>query len=381
MSIPTVNSSRSAEVDVQITIHPSPIHATRAKYEIEDSLAPLIEQIREEKGAQLRGRKMILLAARCFLIEAREKPWSTAAKATLVVFSTAALYPAVIGSIACMNGYRLANWNDLYSSDLDVATLASQLFSNLGQGVSFLIQGTHALIFTSCLLGGSSCDLARYRIITGIYNQLTQKIVSKEERDFINEMRKREFITYSNLNGIETKELKGTKLIEIKKQIEEEKKTQLTYRNIVYLTACEFVQETKKYPWTSAFKLSLVGIATAALHPCILGTIACLDAYRVENTNDLYSSNLTVANKATATLSNTGHVIEYLAGGMALMALSSKNLLQNSYKRALLKTTNDIFNKYIRDASLTKKESDLLYEMKQKEITTNGLINLKIQII
>ena len=264
-------SMHNGEEYVRIMIHSSSIPSMRAKYQIEDSLAPRIEQIKAKKRMELLGKKMIHLTTCIFLAEAREKPWSTALKASLVLFSIAAFHPVFVGSIACMNTYRLQNWNDLYSSDLNTATLASQSFSNLGQGVSYLIQGTHTLIFTSCLLMGNSYDLARCRITLEIYNELTNTLVSGEERDFINEMKKGEFSTRNNLNNIETIDTEEVNLIEIRNQIDEEKKQQLAFRNIVYLTAREFIQETKKQPWTTACNLSLVCLAITALHPFILG--------------------------------------------------------------------------------------------------------------
>jgi len=343
----------------------------RALFSIEEGLASVINQIKSEQKQALYVRKIFHLTLVDFWQEAKKNPLAAVAKISLLLVTLGIAHPSIVGTIACMNGYRLENWNDLYSSDPNIAAVATQLFSNLGQGVSFIILQGRTVFVVSGMLFYNSYRSVKHRSLLNIFNkQIESKMLSKEENEFIEKMKREEIYKCRHLSCVDDLEdhRDDPVIKKIRSQIAQEMKSQISSKHIFYLTVSGFLKSTTKHPWITMGKIALFGIGACALHPLLLGTIACLDAYRVENVSDLYSSNLTVANNATQTYSNTGHVMEYLTTSVAIMAFGYKSLFQQCVRKAKRKIINDIFDKFIRDPSLSIDESDMLYEMKQREI-------------
>lgn len=347
----------------------------RKKFELENLLQTSIQQIEQEKKVDLSIRNSIGFTRRPLMKEARDNPAATAAKASLVIFSIICLHPTFIGSIACLNEYRLENYNDIYSSDLTIATTATQLFTNTGQGITFLLQNMQFVYYTSKWLLNDAYESGKFAAIESIYHKCIQQLSSEEEKEYIRGLLKHEFLLGKaspeklRIKFKTTMDLEG-----MSKEIEEEKRRRYSMRNLACLTLRAFLPETKKAPVATCVKTSLIALAGLSLHPLMLGAIACLNTYRIVDSKDLYSPDLAKANSATQTDANTGHFVEYTVAAALLAGISIKNLFNNSYQKVLREEINAIYDKYIKDECLNTKESDYFYKLKQIELARHGFL-------
>lgn len=156
-------------------------------------------------------------------------------------------------------------------------------------------------------------------------------------------------------------------------KIQEKKAQQLTLKRLTPLIAKELLKELRNQPLTTIGKASLVGISILFLYPLILSAIACLNPFRLEDPNDLFSSNTTVANEATQLYSNTGHSVGYIWEGFGITACALTLLIRQSYRRAAGEIIEKIYRPYLEDRLLTKEQSDFLYKRREKELAQYGL--------
>lgn len=161
-------------------------------FEIEKERQFLLETIHQEIHDLTSGRSFVYLMLKEFAIEAKEHPWKTAAKIAMIFTTVAALHPLILGAIACVNTYRLISWDDLYSSDSNIANIASQLYANLGHGVGYLVEGLELNIITNCVLLRGSYKRAKSLVVEHIYNKYIHSETQASEISEFLYTRKRE---------------------------------------------------------------------------------------------------------------------------------------------------------------------------------------------
>lgn len=159
------------------------------------------------------------------------------------------------------------------------------------------------------------------------------------------------------------------RLERVLKLIEEEKSQELSVRNLTYLTTCDVLKTAKDNKLWTCVKVAGIAVAIAALHPLVLGSIACFSVYRVSDWNDLYSNDTDVAINAIGLYSNLGHSVGYLLEGLEIMAATTGLIVWPSYKRAVCKTIETIYEKQIRNKGLCPKEQDFLFKRKAAELS------------
>lgn len=204
MSVTIPTGGNFSQASSPITIHietnqpkKEVIHSNRQPWEIKKDLQPILDAIDREKTKQLAISHLTRAIKQEFLEEIKSYPWTTAAKASLVGIAVLALHPLLLGSIACLNTYRVGDWNDLYSSDINIANPASQLYANAGHGPAYLVEGMEWLVLTSCFLFRSSYKKAVYKIIEKIsYFYIDDSSQPLEERTFLYEKLQRELEYY-----------------------------------------------------------------------------------------------------------------------------------------------------------------------------------------
>ncbi len=333
----------------------------RRNSEADISLKCLLKQIEKEKKDQLWSIKFVRLTTRVCLQIAKEERLKTALKCSAMTVAILCLHPTLVGSIACLSGYRIGNYNDLYSLDLNTTTTASILFSNMGQGITFLIQEIELALIPSFLLFKNVFNRAKCQIIRDIYSQYILSVNNKEVKALLYEEANHELARWNGFMA-ETDEIDV-----IMKEIAQDKEKRLSYRNILCMTAHQFIRKAKKFPLTTIVKVSCIGITALALHPVIIGLIGCLDSYRAANPNDLYSPDSAVLGNAINVFSNTGHVVEYAFSGLGLLAGTASLLFD--HKKVIRKIIKEIYDTRIQMPSLSEQTKKFLREKKHHDLT------------
>ncbi len=356
-----VASEYEGEIAAPIST-PPPVTLPRSNSEIEMSLKPILKQIEREKKDLYLSRAFIHLTARNFLQEAKEERLKTVLKCSAIVLALGCLHPTIIGSAACLVGYRLENYNDLYSSDINTTASASILFSNMGQGISFLVQEAELAIVPSFLLFKNVYDKAMCHIRTDIYLRHISSLEREDEKAFLYGEANRDLARWGGYLP-ETEEIDR-----IMKKIEKKKKERLSNRNILCMTANRFFRHAKKSPWTTLAKTSLIGLTGLVLHPLIIGLIGCLDSYRAGNPMDLFSSDPAAMTYAVNVYSNTGHIVEYACAGMMLSAGTASVLFGSSRKEVICETIKNIYKVQLQKPQLSEKTKDFLREKRRQDL-------------
>ncbi len=190
-------------------------------------------------------------------------------------------------------------------------------------------------------------------------NDLEVKIEMKE-------LKKQSSITALAKYQIET-ELQPT-LAEIHNTINQ----QLTLKRIAYLTACELLKELRKRYGKTILKVVFVSLSLATLYPLVIGAIASFNSFRFASPSDLFSSNDEKVNAATQLHANTGHGVGYLWEALGINAVAWTLLVRHVYYKSIAKVINETFKSYIESPSLSREESNFLYDKREKELALWG---------
>lgn len=193
---------------------------TVSNHQIEKNLAFILQGIEREKETALSFRNVVLLTAREFKKDFQQSRWGTAAKIATLCAVGACLHPLIVGSIACFNIYRIQHWNDLYSSDIDTANTATQLYSNSGHGVGYLLEAVELVAISAGLLLRSCYKKAVAREISAIYEKAIAERSGREEQDFLWKLKMQELnqCSFAYLPPVDTRIAKVSS-IEMKEKI------------------------------------------------------------------------------------------------------------------------------------------------------------------
>lgn len=161
-------------------------------------------------------------------------------------------------------------------------------------------------------------------------------------------------------------------LVPIKREIDAAIDKQFSKKKFIPLLASQFVQEAKKHPWLTSAKVLCAGIIVGAMHPLVVGSVACFNVYRLGDWKDNFSTDKEVVNNSAQLWSNAGHGPGYLAEGLSILALAILLLGRNSYHKATCRVIEKAYHDYLQDSSRPKEERDLLYEMRERELAYYG---------
>jgi hypothetical protein len=331
-----------------------------SKWEVEESLKGRLNDIESEINSALSPRKMVWVALPVFFKEGKKEPTKTFLKCLAIAASIGMLHTTFTGSWACLSTYRIGNYKDLYSSDPVLASNATILFSNTGQGITFLVEGVKCCVIPSFFLLRDIYDKAKCQCITNIYSQQILLTENDQEKEFLY---KKANLALASCKGYiaETEEIDITMI-----EIEEEKRIRLSKKNLLRIMGSQFLQNVYSTPWKMAAKISIFGISALCLHPLVIGTIGCLNGYRLENPSDVHSSDPEILSNAFNLFSNTGHTVEYLYTGMILVGGSARIL--GNYKKIMHGIIGDIYDKHIRNQNLSIKTKDFLFKKKHCDL-------------
>lgn len=343
---------------------------TLKKFELAQRLRPIIQEIDHEKNISY--SKMICLTCRYLIEEACEKPWTTTAKCALLTLSISNFVPVGIGSYACLNSFRVGgNLSDLDSSDTAIASNAVSIYSNTGQGITFFYQNfEYAVIPAGVWIFENGYNKVICRKIAAIYSRKIQQHprLSDEEIAFLINRANKELVRRGGLPI-------GTCDIDlIQQKIDAEENEMLSIRKIICLTGCKVAEDIKKasmakIAWTFTKSIASSALTTACLIPLSVGTYACYASFNAIPVTDLISEDRDSNLLATGTYSNLGHVVEYVAIGGFLAAMTARIAgLKNKYNEIYRQGVTKIYTRFIEDPSLSKEQSDLLYKRLQVKL-------------
>ncbi|PIS02066.1 MAG: hypothetical protein COT85_07980 [Chlamydiae bacterium CG10_big_fil_rev_8_21_14_0_10_42_34] len=189
--------------------------------QIEQNLRPTLLSIDAEMSKWFTIKNMTYLTGIELKQKAKTYPWWVAAGVAAVVATGVLMHPLVIGSIACFNVYRIESYNDLYSSNIDTANNATQLYSNLGHSVGYLVEGIEITALSTAFLIRSSYLRAAAKKIDEIYNAHIAKAQTSEEQNFLWDLKKEELSRY------------GFSLLAFSDEIQEAQKSENRLENMV----------------------------------------------------------------------------------------------------------------------------------------------------
>lgn len=336
------------------------------QFEMAQHMQKLLDEI--DKNSQWSA---IVLASRAYCEEAKNKPLLTIIKGIVSLGILSAVYPAIIGSWACLNSNRVYAVSEIGSADFDTASSAVQGLSNMGMAVTYLEQLKHfvALPMAALLFRRPYHQKICEKIIAAYNQMLLEKraLLSHEEVAFLIE---RENMALSRWGGLAV----GMIAIEsIQQQIDQAKHDKLSIRNLVCLIGSQIGNDMRKSSCgeiiTKIVKSALlISGVVAAQYPLAIGTYGSYASFMVQDATDLASANATTMANATSTHSNDGHGLEYIAVALCLNVAALKSLLGNQYKALMLKGIEEAYKPYLEDKSLPQEASDLLYRRRRQEL-------------
>lgn len=323
-------------------------------------LKGLLKKIEKEKRDLLASKHFIHQAVEIFKQTAKEDPGTTVLKCSAVAGALACFHPVIVGSAACLLGYDIGNYRDLYSSDKELATNASLLFSNAGQAACYFKEGMELAI--ACLwLFGNVYNKAMSEAIKGIYSKHITSSKCDDLKEILHEKANTELARWGGFIA-ETSEIES-----VLKEIEEDKKKELSKRNVLRMIAYKFIKNTRKSPWKTLLKTSLVGFTALALHPLIIGLIGCGTSYAVADVSDLYpSSDKTAMTNAIYIFSNTGHIPAYAFVSVEAAAAATSILFDR--KKVIRGIIEKIYDARIQKPNISKKTISFLIKKRIQDL-------------
>lgn len=356
----------------------------RFSFELEYDLREKIQTLERTKVTHLSFKNVLLHTFTEFKQQAsKNRAWTTCKVFSLGTLVLGSLHPLFLGTVACLVAYRLVNWLDLFSDDAQTAIDASLLFSNMGHAVEYMMNVLRLFGLFTRVNFSLPYQKAKVELMTTLYDQFLQtEALTEKEKDFIADLKKRELFLISKPGTLISLQLKNARIIEwqikekgIFKKIELQKKELFKSKNMIRLTARALLKETRQKPWMTFFKSTLIGTVTLCSHPLLIGTIACLNAYRY-NSQDLYSSDVLIASEASGFISNLGQFFAYLKELFEIGLGATSYLLRNSYRHVCCQLIETVYEQVMQDSTLTKEEKNYLYEIKRQELLQLGKIHL-----
>ncbi len=338
-------------------------------YQLEQRLSP---KFRDKK---MSARKFTCLVKDLFYHEMKTKPWETLAKSMLSLVGLSTIYPAAIGSWACLKTFQVTPLSELESSDLPVAMSASQNIGNTGMAITYMVQ-LHEFVFHP---------------ITGLFKQTYNKKVCEEirayysdvleknklspiEANYLVERINKELSDYSGL-PMSAKVDVNNDVTELQSVIDASIEKRLSTRRIIHLTARQMKEDTFSSSKiatkiiTTVTSLGILGFCCVVLG---IGTYGCYKPFDLQSPYDLASSDSKKVENAIANYANTGHGLEYVATMALIFFKTVKLLIGKHHRKVVIKQVRDAYQPSFENPELSKDTKDLLHQRMCVQIKALG---------
>lgn len=340
---------------------------TLKQFELEKRLHAILNPIEERRKWSL--KKVICLAFDSFCKEKENHPLKTLAKVTISLVGLGAIYPAVIGSWACIKTLQVIPLSDMESSDRETAMLAAQGIGNVGMAITYMVHLQEFVFHPIVQLFTDPYNQKICEEIRTIYSKallINRARMSTEEIRFLIKRENKELSHYNGLAVSDTADVD-----EIQDQIDQSLKTRLSVRNIIHLTTLQIKKDVANSSWidiaTKIAKTALVvGLVGGSSFILGTGTYGCYKPFDLQDPYELESSDPKEVQDATANYANTGHGLEYLAI-MGILGLEGiRSTIGGQYKTVMHQQIREVYRPLIEAKSQRKNVSDLLNKrMKQ----------------
>ena len=141
--------------------------------------------------------------------------------------------------------------------------------------------------------------------------------------------------------------------------------------NLLSRTIKELRGSFCNHPVLNSGKVLGLTVTMATLYPLMLGALACFLSFRVAEPSEMFSDDMDEASNAVGLYGNLGHGIGYPVEAIEINTLFLGFLLWGPYKKAKQGIIEESYMKVIDEnkSSLTKKESDFLWKLKEHEVS------------
>lgn len=307
--------------------------------------------------------KKMHLAFEALYEAGRRSPGDIITKGVISCIALSAIYPAVIGSWACLRTLELIPLRDLESTDRATAMTASQGIGNVGMAVTYMVQLEEFVFHPITHLFINEYNRRVCEEITGAYSKiLLQNRVQLHpcEIDLIIE---RENTMLSRYNGLPIAD--QVDISERQEAIEKAIEQKLSLRNILPLLLTQVGEDISHSSHELIAKKTAEIVVIAGLlgfisYVLIAGTYGCFKPFSLQNPEEIGSSDQTKVQNATANYANAGHGLEYVAVLGMLFMKAMKTAVGSQYKQVVRTQIREAYLPHIK--AEVQKNSDLLYK-------------------
>lgn len=340
------------------------------RFEIAQSLSPITMEIDTQLARPY--NKVIRQALASVIEEVRTTPFIFSAKAAISLVGLAAIFPAFIGTWACLKTFQVVPLSDLESSDYLTATEAAQNIGNTGMAVTYMFQLYEFVFHPIAHLFINSYNRRVCREITEVYDRVLRENqnLTPDQRVFLVEKKNDRLAHYHGLAEGDCLDL-----TEIQSQIDEEKRTRLSTGKIFPLLKRQITLDLQNSSYVNTavkglFIFLATGLVSLSIPILVIGTYGCYKPFVLQSPFDLASSDPLKIADATANYANTGHGLEYLAVAAILSVKVVQYILRGSYHRLKNQQIQESYENGLNICNATPAVRDLFYQRMNQEFTS-----------
>jgi len=339
-------------------------------FELENRMRTILIPVEEARKWSL--QKVVGKVFMSLFIEGKERPLSTIAKTTISLAGLSAIYPAAVGSWACIKTLQMIPVSDLESTDRATAALAAQGIGNAGMAITYMFHLREFVFHPISRLFITRYNKLVCKEIRDVYSKVLLKNrvrMSSEEIDFLIQRENRDL---SCFNGLAISDTININVIQ--SDIKSKLKKRLTMKNISCLTAQQIKKDIINSSWVETLeKISqitlLVGLMGVASSILIVGTYGCYKPFALQNPVELKSFDPEQVFEATANFANAGHGLEYVAVIAVLGCTAIRLIAGDLYNKVICQEIRNVYRHYIEDRSQPRAISDLLHRHMKQEFS------------
>lgn len=340
------------------------------KFELENRLQKILQAIEEAKKSPL--KKSIRFVFDSFCQEGKKRPLITLTKVIVSIAGLGAIYPAIVGSWACIKTLIVIPLSELESADRETAMIAAQGIGNAGMAITYMVQ-LHEFVFHPITrLFTKPYKATICEEIRTIYNKTlleNRADMNPEEIDFLIQ---RENEDLSHYNGFSVSDT--INIDEIQNKIDCEIEKRLSLKNVILLTISQIKKDVQGSSWVEiSLKIAkaaiVVGLAGGSSFILSVGTYGCYKPFALQSPIELESSDATKVTDAVANYANAGHGLEYVAVMGILCLKAIRSIVGSQYDKALRSQIQQVYREHIEDKSQPRDVSDLLHKRMKQELS------------
>lgn len=342
--------------------------APTRRSEIEQSLGHITQKI----DVQLDRTyfKMIRQIFVSVVGELRATPLSFSAKAVISLIGLSSIFPAFIGTWACLKTLQVIPLSNLESSDYATAKAAAQGIGNTGMAVTYMVQLYEFVFHPIGHLFMHSYYRRVCKEISEVYDNVLQQNqqLTLEQRALLVEKKNDRLAYYYGLP-----EGDCVDLTEIQSNIDKEKRSRLSTGQILQHMRGQIARDFKNSSCVNkvvkaAFITLAIGLVGLSLPILVIGTYGCYKPFVLQSPFDLDSSDPVRVQDATANYANAGHALEYLAVGAILSVKVVQYILGGSYRRIRNQQIQACYENALANSNANQAMEDLFYQRMRQEI-------------